>query len=89
MSHGLTPGLTGQRCFRVELLEHLDWNAAQGYGLETALTFTTQKMGWRIQRVYWKGVSHPPSEFHRGLIKGLLGRVKMYWQIGRAWWLLK
>lgn len=89
LAHRLTPWLTGQRCFRMEILEYLDWNAASGYGLETALMFTTSKLDWRIQNVYLKGVSHPPSEFHHGLVKGASNRVKMYWQIGRAWWLLR
>jgi hypothetical protein len=72
-----------------EILKHLDWNAASGYGLETALTFTASKLDWRVQKVHLEGVSHPPSEFHHGLVKGTSNRVKMYWQIGRAWWLLK
>lgn len=88
-AHRFTPWLTGQRCFRLELLEHLDWRAARGYGLETALTLTAETLGWRIQRVYLRGVSHPPSEFHHGLVRGVPNRVKMYWQIFQAWWLLK
>ena len=88
-AHRITPWLTGQRCFRLELLDHLDWNAAKGYGLETTLTLTARRLGWRIKDVHLEGVSHPPSEFHHGLLKGPLNRVKMYWQIGRAWWLSK
>lgn len=84
-AHRAAPWLTGQRCFRIELVDHLDWKAARGYGLETALTMTAKQMGWRIRHVNLKGVSHPPSEFHHGLIKGVPNRVKMYWQILQAW----
>lgn len=87
LSHWLTPWLTGQRCFRAELLNYLDWSAAQGYGLETALTLTAKSLHWRVSRVLLDGVSHPPSEFHRGLVHGILNRITMYWQIVRASWI--
>jgi polyisoprenyl-phosphate glycosyltransferase len=86
LAHRLTPWLTGQRCFRANLLAQLDWDAAQGYGLETALTLTARNLKWRIKHIYLDGVTHPPSEFHHGLGKGILNRGKMYGQIARTWW---
>jgi polyisoprenyl-phosphate glycosyltransferase len=88
LAHRLTPWLTGQRCFRANLLSQLDWEAARGYGFETALTLTARNLKWRIKHIYLEGVTHPPSEFHRGLGKGILNRGKMYGQIARTWWTL-
>jgi polyisoprenyl-phosphate glycosyltransferase len=86
LAHRLTPWLTGQRCFRANLLSQLNWEAAQGYGLETAITLTARNLKWRIKHIYLEGVTHPPSEFHHGLRKGILNRGKMYGQIARTWW---
>lgn len=87
LSHRLTPWLTGQRCFRRNLLRHVSVQAASGYGLETALTIAARQRGSRSLGVLWQGVSHPPSESHRGLLRGLQNRARMYGQIVRAWYL--
>jgi glycosyltransferase involved in cell wall biosynthesis len=84
-SHRLTPWLTGQRCFRADLLKRVSDKAAAGYGVETALTVAARKQNLRIQRVPLHGVTHPPSETHRGLWKGVRTRARMYGQIIRAW----
>jgi glycosyltransferase involved in cell wall biosynthesis len=86
MSHHLTPWLSGQRCLRGELLHRIDWHAAEGYGIETALTVAALQDGWRVQRVPMPGVWHPLSEYHRGLGDGIRNRARMYAQIARAWY---
>ncbi len=85
LSHILTPWLTGQRCLRSELFHYISPTAAAGYGFETALTVAAQQHRWRCQPVIWHGVSHVPSETHRGLLRGLTTRAKMYAHILRAW----
>ena len=85
MSHWVTPWLTGQRAIWLTRLKQIYWPAAAGYGLETAITAASQKYHWKTDKVYWWGVSHPPSEEHRGLIKGVYNRSKMYGQILKAW----
>ena len=87
MSHRLTPWLTGQRCFRARLLHHVSIPAAEGYGIETALTIAARQRGFRVQKVAWQDVSHPPSESHRGVFDGMRNRARMYAQIVRAWYL--
>jgi hypothetical protein len=87
VSHWLTPWLTGQRCFRSELLRMVPARAASGYGLETAITIVARQRGWRCLPVPLVGVSHIPSEAHRGLVKGILTRLRMYHQIAVAWYL--
>ena len=86
-SHRVTPWLTGQRCFRAELMKHVSQPAASGYGFETALTLAARQRGLRRLRVPLVGVSHPPSETHRGLWIGIRTRSRMYAQILRAWYL--
>lgn len=86
-SHWVTPWLSGQRCFRLELLRYLDREAAAGYGLETAFTVAAKQRDWRTAYIEWRGVSHPPSEFHRGKISGFINRAKMYCHILRAWYI--
>ncbi len=83
-SHWVTPWLSGQRCLWRAHLERICWKAAEGYGLETAITVACLRNHWRCRKVFWRGVSHPPSEIHRNFFGGLINRVKMYSQIGRA-----
>lgn len=85
MSHWLTPWLTGQRAIWLTRLKQIYWPAAAGYGLETAITAASQRYHWKTYKVYWWGVSHPPSEEHRGLFRGVYNRSKMYSQILKAW----
>jgi glycosyltransferase involved in cell wall biosynthesis len=85
-SHRVTPWLTGQRCFRADLLKSISLPAAAGYGFETAITVAARRHKWRCVRVSLEGVSHPPSESHRGFWNGVATRSKMYAQIVRAWY---
>lgn len=86
LAHRLTPWLSGQRCLKAGLLAGLSPAAAAGYGIETALTLAARKNGWRCQAVPLPGVSHPASDFQRGLRAGLQTRARMYADIWRAWW---
>ena len=86
-SHWATLWLSGQRCLWQKHMEKICWKAAEGYGLETAITVASMRNHWRCQKVILRGVSHPPSEVHRGLLGGFLNRAKMYAQIGRAFYL--
>ncbi len=88
LSHLTTPWLTGQRCLRAEILACVPPEAAVGYGFELALTAAAREHGYRIRRVFLKGVWHPPSEMHRGLRRGILWRAHMYAQIMRTAYIL-
>jgi glycosyltransferase involved in cell wall biosynthesis len=82
-----TPFLTGQRGLRSEILKHISREASAGYGFEIALTVAASQYGYHKQIVPLKGVWHPPSEFHRGGLNGLIWRFRMYAQIFRGWFL--
>lgn len=86
LSHWGTPWLSGQRCFRADLLKKISWDAAAGYGLETALTVAAQLNGWHVMKVPWRGAWHMPSENRRGFWRGVMMKGKMYLQIIRAWY---
>jgi len=89
LSHWATPWLSGQRCLKTDLLHNIDIQAAAGYGFETALTISSHQEHARIQVVFLTGVWHPPSEFHRGFLKGVVQRARMYSHIFRAWRMAK
>ena len=83
--HWVNPPLTGQRCLRAELIRYVSVEAAQGYGIEIAITIAAFKEHYRVKYVALKGVWHPPSEFHRGFFSGVAWRANMYAEILRAW----
>jgi glycosyltransferase involved in cell wall biosynthesis len=85
-SHWVTPWLSGQRCLRANLLGQISFNAAQGYGFETALTVAAGQYGWRCIRVPMPEVWHLPSEARRGVWIGAKNRARMYGQIASAWY---
>lgn len=87
-SHWITPWLSGQRCLRKDLFTQINFEASAGYGIETVLTVVSHQDQWRSRYVPLYGVSHPPSEVHRGSLNGLFNRLKMYMQIIRAWYLI-
>jgi glycosyltransferase involved in cell wall biosynthesis len=79
------PFLTGQRGLRSEILKYVSPEAAAGYGFEVALTVAANRQSYHKHIVPLKGVWHPPSEFHRGGLNGLIWRFRMYGQIIRGW----
>ncbi len=78
------PFLTGQRGLRADILKHVSREAAAGYGFEIALTIAANQQNYRKRVVPLKGVWHPPSEFHRGGLNGIIWRFRMYAQIIRG-----
>ena len=86
-SHWATPWLTGQRCLGRDMLQFVSDEAASGYGLETAMTVAAHQQSWRVLKVPLYGMSHPISEVHRGGLKGVANRIKMYSHVLRAWYI--
>lgn len=88
-THWATPWLSGQRCLHSWMLNHIHPQAAAGYGFETALTLAARQNHWRCQHVPLLGVSHPSGEIPRNGWHGPWLKVKMYWEILRAWWIVE
>ena len=87
LAHLFTPWLSGQRCLKADLLHSVSREAAAGYGVETAITIAAFNERWRRCNVLLRGVTHPHSEYHRGIRLGIKTRVRMYGEIIRAWWI--
>lgn len=83
-AHWLTPWLSGQRCLPAHLFAQVRQPTGSGYGIETAITLTARRERWRCQNVPWRGVSHVPAEFRRGLWPGVQNRLRMYGAIFRT-----
>ena len=76
-----TPNWSGQRCIpRQTILDTPDL-AARGFGVELAINDSIQREGLTLEYVDLPGVSQVLKEQKRGLLAGLLWRIKMYWQI--------
>ena len=84
LSHRATPWLSGQRCLRAELLNDTSPEAADGYGIETALTIAARRNIRRVTEVRLRGVLHSPYKFQRGLLGGARRRAKKFGDIARA-----
>ncbi|SDE53270.1 Glycosyl transferase family 2 [Thermus arciformis] len=79
----LTPFLSGQRALATEALRGVPGLAGARYDLELLLTRHAKRRGWRVRYLPLPGVSQVMKEEKRGLLKGLLHRLRMYWEILR------
>jgi glycosyltransferase involved in cell wall biosynthesis len=77
----LTPQLSGQRALRRELLRRVPQLAQTRYGIEVAITETARREGWRCRDVRLEGVSQVMKEEKRGVLAGVLVRLRMYGDI--------
>ena len=84
LSHWGLPWQTGQRCLRARLLDGIDRQAAQGYGLEMALTVAGMEQRARVRNVRLLGLRHPHAELHRWP-HGFVWKLRMQLQMLRGW----
>lgn len=78
------PMISGQRCLQRELLADFDgWDTR--FGIETAINDHLRRKGVRQQIVEWHGAAQVMKEEKRGFWAGLGSRLRMYWEILRAW----
>lgn len=83
-SHRIAPSISGQRGIRKELLLKLPSPNGLGYGLEAFLNQWAKRYGWNVRHVILEGVSHVTKEEKLGLLRAIIARSRMYWDIGRA-----
>jgi glycosyltransferase involved in cell wall biosynthesis len=82
-SHWATPYISGQRCIRRDALAGFTrWNDV-GFGIEVALNDYLRRSGITQQVVPWVGVTQVMKEEKRGWLRGIGGRLAMYWDILR------
>ena len=78
-----TPTWSGQRCIPHRTILDTPNLEARGYGIELAINDSIAREGLRLEYVDLPGVSQVLKEQKRGVLAGLMWRVKMYWQIFR------
>ena len=87
-AHKINPYASGQRVLPRRLWERARENVEEmDYGIEFALSRIASKEGWRKEYVKLEGVTHILKEEKRGLVKGILDRLKMYGDMVK--WLFK
>lgn len=79
----VAPYLSGQRAVRRELLEAVRDLEMSRFGVEVALTRHARRNKLKVLDVMLPGMSHRMKEEKLGLVKGLMARIKMYWEIIR------
>ena len=78
-----TPTWSGQRCIPRRTIVDTPNFASRGYGIELAINDSIAREDLKLEYVDLPGVSQVLKEQKRGLLSGLMWRVKMYWQILR------
>jgi glycosyltransferase involved in cell wall biosynthesis len=84
-AHRITPWLSGQRCLRSKLLGSISWDAAEGYGFETALSLVARRYNWKCVKVPLRTLTHPLGEIPRGDYHGWGTKFQLFYQVFRAW----
>lgn len=84
LAQKLAPSLSGQRAVRKELFDRVPKLEQSGFGVEVALTHFAEREGVEIVKVPLQSVSQIMKEEKRGLLLGLVARLKMYWDIVRS-----
>lgn len=80
----IAPYLSGQRAVRRSLFEQLPNLDLTRFGVEVALTKFVKAEGIPVEEVELKEMSHIMKEEKLGIIKGVMARMKMYWEIARC-----
>jgi len=84
----INPYASGQRVLSRRLWERARENVEEmNFGIEMALSRLASKEGWTKEYVKLEGVTHILKEEKRGLVKGILDRLKMYGDMVK--WLFK
>jgi glycosyltransferase involved in cell wall biosynthesis len=80
----ISPFLSGQRAVLRWVLSELGDMDVAGFGVEMALTKHVREKGYRVSQIPLRGLTHRMKEEKMGFGRGLLARLKMYWEIVRS-----
>ncbi len=80
----LAPFLSGQRAIHRDLWNRISELEASRYGVEVTLSRQAEKLGAAVETVVLRDLSQVMKEEKRGFLKGLVLRMKMYWEIVRS-----
>jgi glycosyltransferase involved in cell wall biosynthesis len=85
LAQRIAPQLSGQRAVRRALLLGVADLESSHYGIELAITRHARRQGWRSRDVVLENVSQVLKEEKRGLVRGLVIRLGMYYDVLRIW----
>lgn len=80
----VAPYLSGQRAVKRELMKQLSNLELTRFGVEVALTRFAKTAGISVVEVELRDMSHVMKEEKLGVIRGVLARLKMYWEIAKC-----
>lgn len=80
----VAPYLSGQRAVKRDLLIQLSNLELTRFGVEIALTRFAKNAGILVEEVELKEMSHVMKEEKLGVVRGILARLKMYWEIAKC-----
>ena len=83
LAQKMTPFLSGQRALHRKLIDGVSELDLSRFGVEVALHTYTEEHNIPYQEVKLPDLSHVMKEEKMGFWKGLMARVKMYWDILR------
>ena len=81
MAQVISPYLSGQRCLKKIWLEQIDNLADSGFGVEAVLNYYARRHKLGVLQVTLPRMSHVMKEEKLGLFRGIVFRMKMYWEI--------
>lgn len=84
LAQKLTPFLSGQRAMVREIIDNIPDLDKVGYGVEVAISKYVEKHNLTLQYVALHDVSQVMKEEKRGLVRGIISRLRMYWEILRS-----
>ena len=79
----VSPYISGQRAMRRDVFVGIPKLETARSGVETAITKYFRRRKMRVRRVTLLGCTHFMKEEKLGLIRGLAGRMRMYYDIGK------
>lgn len=77
----LTPFLSGQRAVLRSIIDEISDLDVARFGVEVALTRHVRDRGYKVENVLLRGLTHRMKEEKLGFGRGLMARLKMYWEI--------
>jgi glycosyltransferase involved in cell wall biosynthesis len=83
LAQAVAPFLSGQRAVRREIIEEIGDMDIAGFGVEVALTKHVRARNYRVENVMLSGLTHRMKEEKLGFVRGLVARLRMYWEIVR------
>ncbi len=76
----ISPRLSGQRAIKFEMIKDIQNLSDSGFGVEISINRFIKKRG-RIMFVKLPALTHILKEEKRGIIRGVLARINMYWEV--------